>query len=69
MVAVDMDLAKLFDTVTHGVLMCRGARNIHDKRVLRLIGTDLRAGVCIEGRLHRTPQGVPQGGPLTPLTQ
>lgn len=27
----------------------------------------LRAGVCIDGRRHRTPQGVPQGGPLSPI--
>ena len=66
-VAVDMDLAKFFDTVNHDVLMVRVARKIHDKRVLRLIGTYLRAGVCIDGRLHRTPQGVPQGGPLSPI--
>ena len=24
-------------------------------------------GVCINGRLHRTPKGVPQGGPLSPV--
>jgi RNA-directed DNA polymerase len=66
-IAVDMDLEKFFDTVNHDVLMCRVSRNIHDKRVLRLIGKFLRAGVCIDGRLHRTPQGVPQGGPLSPI--
>ena len=66
-VAVDMDLAKFFDTVNHDVLMCRVARNIYDKRVLRLIGTYLRAGVCIDGRLHGTLKGVPQGGPLSPI--
>jgi retron-type reverse transcriptase len=53
-VAVDMDLAKFFDTV---VVMCRVARQIHDTRGLRLIGTCLRAGVSINGRLHRTPHG------------
>jgi RNA-directed DNA polymerase len=66
-VAVDMDLAKFFDTVNHDVLMCRVARKIHDKRVLRLIGKYLRAGVCIDGRLHGTPKGGPQGGPLSPV--
>ena len=62
-----MDLEKFFDTVNHDVLMSRVSRNIQDKRGLRLIGTFLRAGVSIEGRLHRTPQGVPQGGPLSPI--
>ncbi|MCP4395851.1 MAG: group II intron reverse transcriptase/maturase, partial [bacterium] len=66
-VAVDMDLAQFFDIVNHDVLMGRVARKIHDKRVLRLIGTYLRAGVSINGRLHRTPKGVPQGGPLSPI--
>ncbi len=66
-IAVDMDLEKFFDTVNHDVVMCRVSRLIHDKRVLRLIGTFLRAGVCINGRLHGTPQGVPQGGPLSPI--
>ena len=66
-IAVDMDLAKFFDTVNHDVVMCRVARKIQDKRVLRLIGRFLRAGVCIDGRLHRTLKGVPQGGPLSPI--
>ncbi len=37
-IAVDMDLETCFDTVNHDVVMCRVSRNIHDKRVLRLIG-------------------------------
>ena len=66
-VAVDMDLSKFFDTVNHDTLMLRVARKIRDKRVLRLIGKYLRAGVVVNGRLQRTPKGVPQGGPLSPL--
>jgi len=65
--AVDMDLAKFFDTVNHDVLMARVSRKVKDKRVLRLIGKYLRAGVMVNGRLQDTPQGVPQGGPLSPL--
>lgn len=66
-VAVDMDLSKFFDTVNHDVLMSRVSRRINDKRVLRLIGKYLRAGVVDKGRLQATRQGVPQGGPLSPL--
>jgi len=66
-IAVDMDLSKFFDTVNHDVLMHRVSRKVHDKRVLRLIGKYLRAGIVINGRLQRTPKGVPQGGPLSPL--
>lgn len=66
-VAVDMDLSKFFDTVNHDVLMRRVARKVRDKRVLRLIGKYLRAGVMVNGRLQKTRKGVPQGGPLSPL--
>lgn len=65
--AVDMDLAKFFDLVNHDVLMHRVARKVRDKRVLRLIGKYLRAGVMVEGRMQQTAKGVPQGGPLSPL--
>jgi RNA-directed DNA polymerase len=66
-VAVDMDLSKFFDTVNHDALMHRVARKIRDKRILRLIGKYLRAGVSVNGRYQRTVKGVPQGGPLSPL--
>ena len=66
-VAVDIDLSKFFDTVNHDVLVHRVAKRVRDKRVLRLIGKYLRAGVMIDGRLRATRKGVPQGGPLSPL--
>ena len=66
-VAVDLDLSKFFDRVDHDVLMCRLARKVTDRRVLRLVGKYLRAGVMVEKRLQRTREGVPQGGPLSPL--
>jgi len=66
-IAVDMDLSEFFDTVNHDVLMHRVARKIKDKRVLKLIGKYLRAGVVVNGRLQVTRKGVPQGGPLSPL--
>lgn len=65
--AVDMDLEKFFDTVHHDVLMHRVARKVRDKRLLKLIGKYLRAGVMINGRLEKSRVGVPQGGPLSPL--
>lgn len=36
--AVDIDLAKFFDTVNHDLLMTLVGRKVHDKRVLALIG-------------------------------
>ena len=66
-IAVDLDLSKFFDRVNHDVLMLRLSRKVTDKRVMRLIGRYLRAGVEVDGRCQRTTQGVPQGGPLSPL--
>ena len=64
---MDVDLSKFFDRVDHDLLMNRLRRFIADKRLLRLIGRYLRAGVMIEGKRHPTSEGVPQGGPLSPL--
>jgi RNA-directed DNA polymerase len=64
---VDMDLEKFFDRVNHDVLMARVARRVKDKRILRLIGRYLRAGIMIGGIIHDHEEGTPQGGPLSPL--
>lgn len=64
---VDMDITKFFDHVNHDLLMNRIGKVIRDKRVLRLIGAYLRAGVMVEGLLVQTEEGTPQGGPLSPL--
>jgi len=64
---VDLDLAKFFDTVQHDVLMRRVSRRVKDKRVLRLIGRYLRAGMMEGGLTTPRTEGTPQGGPLSPL--
>jgi len=64
---VDMDITKFFDHVNHDILMNRIGKTIRDKRVLRLIGAYLRAGVMVEGLVVATEEGTPQGGPLSPL--
>jgi len=66
-IAVDVDLSKFFDRVNHDILMNRLSRFTTDKGLLKLIGRYLRAGVLIEGKLRPTLEGVPQGGPLSPL--
>ena len=66
--AVDCDLKSFFDTVNHDRLLALLARTVKDGRVLNLIGRYLRAGVQLpEGNREATVQGVPQGGPLSPL--
>ena len=65
--AVDIDLAKFFDTVNHDLLMNLLGRSIKDKRLLKLIGSYLRAGVMVGGHREESDIGTPQGGPLSPL--
>ena len=64
---VDMDLSKFFDRVQHDVLMVRVSRKVRDKRILRLIGRYLRAGVMVDGNKQPSREGTMQGGPLSPL--
>jgi len=64
---VDIDIAQFFDHVNHDILMRRMAEAIRDKRVLRLIGRYLRAGVLADGVVVQSEEGTPQGGPLSPL--
>lgn len=64
---VDLDLERFFDRVVHEVLMVRVKRRIADPRVLKLIDRYLKSGVMIGVTLEPTEEGVPQGGPLSPL--
>ena len=65
---VDIDLEKFFDKVNHQRLMARLAQRVLDRRLLVLIGRMLEAKVVMpDGVLVSTVEGVPQGGPLSPL--
>ena len=65
--AVDMDLEKFFDTVSHSKLIEVLSRTVKDGRVISLIHKYLNAGVMKDGKLGPSETGVPQGGPLSPL--
>ena len=61
--ALDADLAQAFDRIAHdhilamlGTFPARG-----------MVAQWLKAGVVEQGRLHRTEDGVPQGGVVSPL--
>lgn len=64
---VDIDLEKFFDRVNHDRLMSALAKEIEDKRVLKLIRGFLNAGVMENGLVKASEEGTPQGGPLSPL--
>ena len=64
---VDIDLEKFFDRVNHDMLMARVAREVKDKRLLKLIRAYLESGVMVNGVVMDTEEGTPQGGPLSPL--
>ena len=66
-IVVDIDLEKFFDRVNHDVLMNRLSRHVDDKRMLKIIGRFLRAGMMSNGVCLDREEGTPQGGPLSPL--
>jgi RNA-directed DNA polymerase len=64
---VDMDLEKFFDRVNHDILMSRIARQVKDKRLLRIIRRYLQTGMMQDGLASQRVEGTPQGSPLSPL--
>jgi len=65
---VDFDLADFFNRVNHQRLMARLAPRVENRGLLVLIGKMLKAKVVLpEGVVVSTKEGVPQGGPLSPL--
>jgi len=67
-IVVDADVESFFDRVHHQRLLARLAQRVEDRRLLVLIGRMLKAGVVMpDGVKVATEEGVPQGGPLSPL--
>lgn len=64
---VDLDLEQFFDRVNHDYLMNELSRKVQDKCLLKLIHSILRANIQDQGIQIPCRQGVPQGGPLSPL--
>ncbi len=65
---VDLDLEKFFDSVHHQRLLARIGLRVNDPALLALINQMLRAKVVLpDGVVINNEEGVPQGGPLSPL--
>lgn len=65
--AVDCDLEAFFDGVNHDLLMEQLKAKHQDRQLLRLINRYLKAGIQINGVTQISTEGVPQGGPLSPV--
>lgn len=64
---VDLDIEKYFDTVNHDKLISILRERVNDAATLHLIRSFLKAGVMEDGLISPTEEGVPQGGPLSPV--
>ncbi|HEX7499014.1 MAG TPA: group II intron reverse transcriptase/maturase, partial [Polyangia bacterium] len=64
---VDLDLESFFDRVNHDRMLSRLARHVPDVALLELIRRIVKAGAWVDGRAEPRQQGVPQGGPLSPV--
>ena len=64
---IDLDIEKYFDTVNHDKLVSILREHINDAPTLHLIRSFLKAGVMEDGLTSPTTEGVPQGGPLSPI--
>ena len=64
---IDLDIEKYFDTVNHDKLVSILRERINDAPTLHLIRAFLKAGVMEDGLVSPSIEGVPQGGPLSPV--
>ena len=64
---VDLDIEKFFDKVNHDKLISIIRERIKDDVTLNLLRKILQAGVMDEGLVSPSEEGVPQGGPLSPV--
>ncbi|GMA60412.1 group II intron reverse transcriptase/maturase [Alicyclobacillus fastidiosus] len=64
---IELDIKGFFDNVDHEILLSILRRNVHDRRLIRVIRNMLKAGLVYEGEFEETELGTPQGGIVSPL--
>lgn len=64
---IDFDIKKYFDTVNHDKLISILREHVFDSDTLHLIRLFLKAGIMEDGLISPSEEGVPQGGPLSPV--
>jgi RNA-directed DNA polymerase len=64
---IEGDVKACFDEISHKALLSCLREKVMDNRFLELIRRLLKAGVEVEGIVHPTEKGVPQGGVVSPL--
>src|SRR5512142_3136359 len=65
--ALDADIQSCFDEIETDALVAQIERRVCDRRMLKLIGGWLRAGVFEGGIVSAIEAGSPQGSPISPL--
>ena len=64
---IEGDVKACFDEISHKAILGCLREKVMDNRFLALITRLLKAGVSIDGIVHPTEKGVPQGGVVSPL--
>ena len=63
---LELDIRKYFDSIPHTHLRAFLDQRVKDGVIRRMIDKWLNAGVVEDGLLHRTTEGTPQGGVVSP---
>jgi RNA-directed DNA polymerase len=64
---IEGDIKGCFDNLSHHPLLTRLRARVADRKMVRLVGRFLKAGVLAEDQFLRTDSGTPQGGLVSPI--